>query len=517
MRSSGEGAASPRARSSGWRPDSRRGTSRGSGEDGFTLIELLVVVIVLPMIVGAIAIAFVAVISLQASTATRTTNSADAQVLSGRFESDVHSALQITTDPNLFGCGQASSTQTQVFALEWQTDAAVSNGYQIVVSYVVVKSGPASSPIWTLVRQLCTNGTSTVPTSVQTVSRGIPGNLSSPAILPASLTPLTSWVSAALVTSAKWDIAEPAFTYSVLAVPDASTSTAGLPAVVNLANNCQLATPGTGYYAASLCFVDFTAYTATPNKCQALTSGIPGTADTLSFNLCLTYSGPNVSFPTSNPSYVWPSCNGTSVGPVCDASLPTYYSANRGGNGSEAFLGNNGFYIGVGGNAALYQTVLDSTVTLTFKNIALTGPTGVISGWELVTGDAESTDSGESTSWETSNSATFSAPGGTGAAAFSLLPDYPGAPYGTQIDDIGNACATSSNVRGAYLGFTNTDLVFQAVNGAANSLVTCGATLSSDKTGTVMLEAPAPSSMQVVLQGSPGNGHEAIFVGVMLP
>jgi hypothetical protein len=190
--------------------------------------------------------------------------------------------------------------------------------------------------------------------------------------------------------------------------------------------------------------------------------------------------------------------------------LPTYYDPT--GNGSEAFLGNNGFYTGVGGEPALYQTVLGSTVTLTFDNIAITGPTGTIAGWELTTGDAESTDQGESLSWETSsNPTTFNS--SSNGVPFTLLPDDPSAPYGTQLDDIGNACQTTSNVSGAYNSWPDTDLLFTQ----SNSMVTCGATTSSDKTGTVLLEAPAPASMQVVLGGGADGGHQAVFIGVLLP
>jgi hypothetical protein len=43
--------------------------------------------------------------------------------------------------------------------------------------------------------------------------------------------------------------------------------------------------------------------------------------------------------------------------------------------------------------------------------------------------------------------------------------------------------------------------------------VVCSSSASSDKTGTLMLEAPAPTSMTITLKGS---GLEAAFVGVLL-
>jgi hypothetical protein len=194
--------------------------------------------------------------------------------------------------------------------------------------------------------------------------------------------------------------------------------------------------------------------------------------------------------------------------------MPTYYSPSV--NGSEAYLGNNGFYTGVPGRPAIYQVVLGSTVTLTFNSIEVTGADGsVIPGWTLVTGDAESTDSGESISWTTSTAATFTS---TTGAFFQLLPDAPG---GTQVADIGNACAYTSNVAKSYNGWPDTDLVFSGnpASTTTSPSVLCGANVGSDKTGTVLLQVTSPASMRVVLGGggSSGNGQEAIFISVELP
>ena len=65
------------------------------------------------------------------------------------------------------------------------------------------------------------------------------------------------------------------------------------------------------------------------------------------------------------------------------------------GDSSEAYLGNNGFYTGIPGNPALYQTGGGIT-TAYFTNIQVLDAAGQpATGWTLVTGDAESTDSGE--------------------------------------------------------------------------------------------------------------------------
>ena len=44
--------------------------------------------------------------------------------------------------------------------------------------------------------------------------------------------------------------------------------------------------------------------------------------------------------------------------------------------------------------------------------------------------------------------------------------------------------------------------------------VKCASSVTSDKTGTLMLEAQAPTSLTVTMKGA---GLEAVFVGVLLP
>jgi hypothetical protein len=52
------------------------------------------------------------------------------------------------------------------------------------------------------------------------------------------------------------------------------------------------------------------------------------------------------------------------------------------------------------------------------------------------------------------------------------------------------------------------------VTGVGTMSVKCSSSSSSDKTGTLMLEASAPTSLTVTLQGT---GLEAMFLGVLLP
>ena len=75
------------------------------------------------------------------------------------------------------------------------------------------------------------------------------------------------------------------------------------------------------------------------------------------------------------------------------------------GYDSEAYLGNNGFYTGVAGKGALSQRPQSAigfggangaTTAITFTNIEVVNAVGEPqTGWTLVTGDAESTDTNE--------------------------------------------------------------------------------------------------------------------------
>ena len=61
-------------------------------ETGFTLIELLVVVVILPLVIGGIAVALLSVFGLQNQTTNRITDSNDEQIASVNFNRDVQSA-----------------------------------------------------------------------------------------------------------------------------------------------------------------------------------------------------------------------------------------------------------------------------------------------------------------------------------------------------------------------------------------------------------------------------------------
>ena len=97
--------------------------------------------------------------------------------------------------------------------------------------------------------------------------------------------------------------------------------------------------------------------------------------------------------PIANTPYSLSFCISVSGTNVTPAAIPTVLRPV--GDHSEAFLGNNGFYTGIPGDPALYQTGNGvSTVYLT--NVQVLDAAGhPATGWTLVTGDSESTDANE--------------------------------------------------------------------------------------------------------------------------
>jgi prepilin-type N-terminal cleavage/methylation domain-containing protein len=435
-------------------------------EDGFTLIELIVVTTILPLVIGAISVGLISVLSLQSGVSSRLGDSADSQTVAASFEADVQSASMITTSnaslnpANTQGLpGAPCGSSSQLFGL------LAANGTEI--SYVEVPQGSGGSVRYDLFRYVCQGGSTTVLTSV--VSYDLPASQPLPNITVCSactgINFSNGWHSTATVTGVSLTIAEPGskYTYNLVALPRASGPGAGSSVVAATpTTGCGFATAGTGTYAATLCFVDFTPYNPAAGTCtggQGMSAAVANTPYSLTF--CLTTSG----------------------GPVAPASFPTYF--NPGPPINSAFLGNNGFYTGVPGKPALYQTVSGTTTTLTFTNVQLLDSNGnPATGWELVTGDAESTDTNESITW-------------TSDQILTLLANSP-------TSQIGNACAepTTANPLAIYL------------TGLGTKTVQCAETVSSAKTGTVMLEAITPTTLTVTLVG---GGLQAMFLGVLLP
>lgn len=411
--------------------------------------------VVIPIVVGAMAAGIVAVFSLQSGVSNRLTDSGDAQVVSAYYETDVQSAQQITISNTAPQCGKGS----QLLGFEWSYNAQT-GAFQTVVSYVETATGSTYS----LVRQYCGSGISSTPSSSTTISSDLLDSQPPPVISPAADNTAASqgWISTQSVTKVAFALSEPKsnFSYTLAAVPKSNLplSELGSLSTGNPTASCGFATAGTGTYASTLCFVDFSSYNQSDatSSGQAFSVAVDGTPFTLSFDLT------------------------TSEAPVAPHVFPTYANPPT----SEAFLGNNGFYTGVPGSPALYQTTSNTTSTLNFTNFQVTDSRGdPATDWELVTGDAESTDAGESMTW-TSNQ------------DLNLIPNSPTSPVGNACDSV----APGTNA--------------QYLTGVGTTTVECSNIVSSDKTGTVILSALTPQSLNVVMVGA---GLEAVFVGLLLP
>jgi prepilin-type N-terminal cleavage/methylation domain-containing protein len=457
-------------------------------DSGFTLIELVVVVAILPIIVGAMTAALMTVISFQPKISDTLSDSGDAQVLSTNFDKDVTGATMIT--------GNASSTSppqcgpgTQILGLQF--------GSNTEVSYSLVTNGSGPSAVNNLYRSVCQlSGTSPNVTNTLTSSliaahnvvgpsgNGVPAAVvtcSTPTAAACLGTPeawQAGWVAVAQIASVSMPLtyASSNYTQTPTAAPTSGINSGSGGSLNTPTYTCGFATQDTGTYASTLCFFDFTGWNThtgtTPcgNGGQQLTDGIANTPFTMSF--CLTVTG----------------------GPVAGASIPTYTNPPT----SEAFLGNNGFYTGIPGNPALYQSTEGTTSTISITNIQVLGTNNTpATNWNLVTGDAESTDAGESQVWTAGWSAGSSVP--ANQQVFTLIDN-------STTSAIGNACANPTPGNGLSPG--------NGLTGVGTASVTCAASVSSDKTGTAMISAPAPTSLTDTMVGT---GLEAMFIGILLP
>jgi prepilin-type N-terminal cleavage/methylation domain-containing protein len=466
-----------------FRPNAKYFTSRKNSrtdENGFTLIELLVVVTILPLIVGALSAGLIAVFSLQSGVQSRLGDTGDSQVVEANFQSDMQEAASITSAP-LNSSAQCGSG-TQLLGLAWGPVTGQSYPYQYVVSYVVVKSGTN----WNLVRQYCTSGYSTPaspnPASSTVISYDVPSNLASPVVTissgaPNGTTPNTAWVSTQYVSGVSFPITEPSsnFAYTLDAVPAASlgVTATGKPLVPAATSDCGFATPGTGYYASTLCLIDFSDLTG--NNYLAATSG------------CLETSAP---LPDGYTLYFCIGITGTSVAPF---PLPTWQNAFLGNTcgGSTSCSTGTPFYTGIPGDPALYQTGGGTTV-ITMSNISVTTPLGVpATGWEVVGADAESTDDNESISFNAGWPTTWS-----GDTTLNILNNDES--YDSPSDPVGNACNSGAGLT------TSSD---------GNTVTCVGSSTTFVKTGTTMVEATMPSTFTTTLVG---GGLEAMAFGLML-
>jgi len=275
-------------------------------------------------------------------------------------------------------------------------------------------------------------------------------------------------------------------------LPGASASNNATSTFSTPPTSCGFATPGTGLYASSLCFVNLSSYSATlaaAPACQTITNGVLNTLFKISFCLSVTTT-------TTTPP-----------GVVSAIAIPTELSPPKvaGGPGTGAFLGSNGFYTGIPGLPALYQITASTnanpqSTTITLTNIAVTDANGkAATGWTLVTGDAESTDDvigggapAESLTWTTCPTIGTTCTVSTANPILNLLANSSTSQYG-------NACGGPT--------FSSSLLT-----GVGTNLVKCAPTVASVKTGTVMLEAITPAGLTINMVGT-----QAVFLGILVP
>lgn len=444
-------------------------TEPTSREGGFTLIELLIVCVVTPIIIGALSAALMASFKLQSSVSNRVTDSGDAQVVAASFQNDVQGAKYVTTQTQSSPeCG----TGTQLLGLESNLQ---SNGtFNNVISYVTlpVPGVNGAPPTATLVRQACQNGSLT-PISTTTLSFDITSSQLSPAVTctanALTCATVSQWVSAQDVLSVKLVVTEPRsqYQYSLLAVPaqSASLQSNGAPIITTTTTNCNFATPNTGTYSATLCFVNFALLNNSQNMLDA-TSG------------CLEMS---VALPGNFTLYF---CLGITGDPVRAVAFPTY---------ADAFLGNSiggvPFYIGVNGDPALYQYNSGSNTTITISKIVIDNPQGVpATGWEAVGADAETTDPNESITFNSDK-------------VLNLLPN-------TASSNMGDACNVPDSQGNPGAGGTD-------LTGIGTTTVGCQSTWQAGvpRTGTDMVWATTPSYLTTTMHGA---GLQGMSFGLLL-
>lgn len=448
-------------------------------ENGFTLIELVIVSLVTPVIIGALAAGLVAVFTLQSSAANRLADTGDSQVALASYQPDVQSAMTVTTASS--GSPQCG-TGTELLGMEWNLDQTT-GFYQTVVSYVEVANGSSNPVTVNLVRQYCTgNGTTQVgpssPVSSSILSYDLPPSQVAPTVtcVPSSACNNLSsqYISTAAVTNVSFPITEPKsnYSYTMVATPAAAAAVidTGSPITSSTLTSCGFASPGSGYYASTMCFVDFAPLLSgaalqaanTTGTCLEMSAQLPE-AYTLYF--CINISGPIL--PSDSPPFAH--------------VLPTW---------TNGFLGNNvngaPFYTGVPGAPALYQNVQGATNTVTFSNITVINPQGIpATGWEATSADAESTDLNESITWNSDKPLTVIPNDQTGIT-----------------EPVGNACQSGTDLTG------NGSTTVECYGGNSSTDLSVGT-----KTGTAMVEAETPTTLSATMVGT---GLQGITFGLML-
>jgi prepilin-type N-terminal cleavage/methylation domain-containing protein len=308
-------------------PFGRGNTGRNSGswrlrgqnpDEGFTLVELLIVVTILPMIVGALSLGLVSILSLQSGVANRLANTADSQVVSASYQNDIQAAAYVTTAATSTPqCG--NGTGTQLLGLESNLNQTT-GVFQTTISYVSVTT-TGTTPTYTLERLFCDNGSYT-PSSTTTLSYNLQSSQSIPfincvssasSLLCSQSLAAQQWISAQNIADVTFTVVQPepghqstssscatgSYCYSLTGSPVASASSTnnGSPFTANTTTSCGFASPNTGAYSGTLCFVNFAFLKgaalaqATGGGCLELSVSLPGN---YTMYFCLQITGPTV-------------------------------------------------------------------------------------------------------------------------------------------------------------------------------------------------------------------------------
>jgi len=293
------------------------------------------------------------------------------------------------------------------------------------------------------------------------------------------------------------------YQYTLVGFPQANYTTAGAQGSPTAGSACGVALPGTGTYASTLCFVDFSILNTPSDMTSALSSSglamvvtVPG-GYTMKFTINISYpqsseAGPvdAVAFPTYSAAFLGNDNNGTPFysGVGCPSSDPTTEVINGNTEGTPSCI-----------DPAIYQLQSDGndTTEVTLSNITLTAPSGqAASGYEVVTTDAETTDPNEYLTWNSN-------------LALNLIPNTPSSPEG-------NACNLEDGGGNPEAGGTD-------LSGVGSTPVTCSSTWqepSNDpRTGAVMLGVTPTSGSGATLISATmhGAGLEGVAFGILLP
>ena len=231
-------------------------------------------------------------------------------------------------------------------------------------------------------------------------------------------------------------------------------------------DNCNHANPGTGAYAETLCWLDFSGFTT-----EYVNHGSLLRPDWQSVM--------GNQYTAGGRSGDWGNIQNYPVrvdlgdGYVLTAQLDANGNNDQGKRikadsfptWSGAFLGNKNFYTGVPGRPALYQQDGRGDTTLKLKNIELQKDGASLRDFSVVVADAETTDSGEGIEWSTTGE------------GFKWLPNKP--KPRSKADVMGNACSTATPAWNSTI---------------PSPTASCSSNSNDVKTGTPLLATAPPVS-----------------------